>query len=114
MSYSPEGTTPLELIRKQLCFCNFFSHLFRYADQEPQHQGSSVRLDTFPLLCDKDRSVQISPGVEDIYRDALLDLYHAMLKNNVSVVGLSLRFGGLSKLLFQNSITYFLVNQSLI
>ena len=29
-------------------------------------------------------------------------------------LGLSLKFGGLSKLLFQNSITYFLVNQSLI
>ena len=30
------------------------------------------------------------------------------------LLGLSLKFGGLLKLLFQNSITYFLVNQSLI
>ena len=38
----------------------------------------------------------------------------AEILEEVFRLGLSLKFGGLSKLLFQNSITYFLVNQSLI
>ena len=49
-----------------------------------------------------------------IARSGDLLLLLLLLLELVFLLGLSLKFGGLSQLLFQNSITYFLVNQSLI
>ena len=39
---------------------------------------------------------------------------NTLTHNNALALGGAPAFGGISKLLFQNSITYFLVNQSLI